>query len=301
MLGLPVETLLFKIISGLFLTLGLIPRAAARRTALILGRVWYIADKRHREVALDNLTHVFGAEKSEAEIRELARRVFYHLVLVLFEIGWSLRLRKKDFPRSFCVDGLHHLQKAHGRGKGVLILTGHVGNWELLTMAAARLGYPMSAIYRPLDFKPLDRFFIRLRTRYGAVLYPKKNAMRPVLRALKNGALIGILLDQDAHVQDGVFVDFFDRKACTSKGLALIAQATGAPVVPLFLLREEDGYRVQFGPELTTVRTEDKIKDIEVNTREYNRAIEDVIRRYPDQWFWVHRRWKTKNPNSPAS
>jgi len=292
------ETLLFKIISGLFLVLGLIPRSSACRAARFLGHIWYVADKRHRDVALENLTHVFGAEKSALEIRAMARRVFYHLVLVVFEIGWSRRLRKRDFFRYFSFSGLHHLQKAHERGRGVLILTGHVGNWELLTMAAAMLGSPTSAIYRPLEFKPLDRFFIHLRTRYGAVLYPKKNAMRPVLRALKSGKLVGILLDQNAHVQDGVFVDFFGRKACTSEGLSLIAQATDTPVVPLFLLREKAGFRVEFGPELPIIRTGDKIRDIEVNTRQYNRAIENVIRRYPDQWFWVHRRWKTRPQNT---
>lgn len=292
------ENLLFKIVAGCFLLLGRVPRSAAVRTAGFLGRIWFVADKRHRNVALENLTHAFGAEKTRPEIRCLARQVFCHLVLMLFEIGWSLRLRQKDFFRFFRITGLQHLIQAHQRGKGVLILTGHVGNWELLTMAAAMLGYSMSAIYRPLDFKPLDRFFNSLRTRHGAVLYPKKNAMRPVLRALKKGELIGILLDQNARRRDGVFVDFFDRKAWTNKGLALIAQATEAPVVPLFLLRENHGFLVEFGPEIPTVRTGDKNKDVESNTRQYNRAIEDVIRRYPDQWFWVHERWKPRSPKT---
>jgi Kdo2-lipid IVA lauroyltransferase/acyltransferase len=295
------DTLLYKIISGFFATIGLIPREAAIRFAGFLGRVWFVVDKRHRDVALQNLTHVFGAEKNTAEIRKMARQIFCNLILILFEIAWFMRLKDKDFPKHFHVHGLHYLKAAHKKGKGVLVLTGHMGNWELMCMAAAMLGYPLSAIYRPLDFKPLDRFFINLRGRYGTTLYPKKNAMRPILQGLKKGELIGILLDQNTNEQSGVFVDFFNRQACTNKGLALISLRMQAPVVPLFLLREQDGFRVEFGPEVPVVRTGDKDKDIKINTRQYNRVIEDVIRRYPDQWFWLHRRWKTKNPESPSA
>lgn len=295
------ETMLLKIISGLFYLIGVIPRNIAVKAADLLGRLWYVFDKRHRDVALQNLTRVYGAEKSASEIRRLARRIFRNLVFIIFEIGWLLHFKEKDFARHYQVHGLHFLKNAHKKGRGVLVLTGHMGNWELMTLAAFMLGYPISAIYRPMDFKPLDRFFINLRTRYGATLYPKKNAMRPILRGLKKGDLIGILLDQNTNVQSGVFVDFFNHKACTNKGLALIALGTDTPVVPLFLLREEDGYRVEFGPEVPLIRTGDKERDIEINTRQYNRVLEDVIRRYPDQWFWVHNRYKTKIPNSPAS
>ena len=291
------DILLYKIFSGFFATIGLIPRGAAIRFAGFLGRVWFVVDTRHRDVALQNLTHVFGAEKNTAKIRKMARQIFCNLILIIFEIAWFMRLKEKEFSKYFHVHGLHYLKTAHKKGKGVLVLTGHMGNWELMSMAAKMLGYPMGAIYRPLDFKPLDLFFIHLRGRYGTILYPKKNAMRPILRGLKKGELIGIFLDQKTNARSGVFVDFFNRKACTNKGLALIALRMETPVVPLFLLREADGYRVEFGPEVPVVRTGDKENDIKMNTRQYNRVIEDVIRRYPDQWFWVHRRWKTKNPD----
>jgi KDO2-lipid IV(A) lauroyltransferase len=295
------EAILYKIISGFFSAIGLIPRDAAIRIAGFLGRIWFVVDKRHRDVALENLTHVFGTEKDAVQIQTLARQIFCNLILIIFEIGWVVRIRVKDLPKHFRVRGLHYLKAAHKKGKGVLVLTGHVGNWELMSMAAAMLGYSMSAIYRPLDFKPLNRFFIYLRGRYGTTLYPKKNAMRPILRGLKKGELIGILLDQNTNVQSGVFVDFFNRKACTNKGLALIALRTETPVVPLFLLREKDGFRVEFGPEVPVIRTGDTEKDIKAATQQYNRVIEDVIRRYPDQWLWVHRRWKTKEPVSPQA
>ena len=290
------EAILYKIIFGLFSLIGLIPRNSAIKIANFLGRLWFIVDRRHRNVALENLTHVFGTEKNTDEIRKLARQVFCNLAFIVFEIGWLLRLKKKEFSKYFHVYGLHYLKNAHKKGKGVLVLTGHMGNWELMSLPAKMLGYSMSAIYRPLDFKPLDLFFINLRGSYGTTLYPKKNAMRPILRGLKKGELIGIFLDQNTPVRSGVFVDFFNRKACTNKGLALIALRTDAPVIPLFLLREEGGYRVEFGPEVPVIRTGDKEKDIKTTSRQYNRVLEDVIRRYPDQWFWVHKRWKTKNP-----
>ena len=284
----------YKIILGFFDLIGCVSQKTATRLSNGIGQLWFIVDKRHRDVAINNLTDVFGREKSAVEIRRLARQVFCNLVRVLFEIGWMRRLKENEFSRYFHIHGLHHLEAAYKKNKGVLVLTGHMGNWELLSLAAAMLGYPMSAIYRPLNFKPLDRFFIELRSQYGAKMYPKKNAMRPILRELKQKKLIGILLDQYTRKKAGVFVDFFGRPASTNKGLALIALGTDTPVVPLFLLREENGFRVEFGPEIPLIRSGDKARDIEANTRQYNRVLESVIRRYPDQWFWVHRRWKTR-------
>ena len=288
------EKIIFKIIYAFFLLMGRLPETAAEKTARFLGRVWFVADKRHRKVAIGNLTHVFGAEKTAADIRRLARRVFGNLVLVIFEIGWMLHLEERDLSRYFRIHGLHHLRAAHRKGRGVLVLTGHVGSWELLAMCVAMLGYPISAIYRPLDFKPLDMFFKTIRGRFGATLYAKKKAMRPVLRGLNKGELVGILLDQNTGVQAGVFVDFFGRPACTNKGLALIALHTKAPVVPVFLIRESGGYLVEIGPEVPLMNTGHKENDVAANTRQYNRVLEDIVLRYPDQWFWVHRRWKTQ-------
>jgi Kdo2-lipid IVA lauroyltransferase/acyltransferase len=288
------ETFIYKAISACFSALGLIPRGAAIRLAGFIGHIWFAVDQRHRNVAIENLSHVYGSDKSSREIRSQALRIFRNLTMILFEIGWSLRIKEKDFFSFFKISGLENVRSACNKGKGVLALTAHIGNWELLMLAAGFLGLPMSAIYRPFDFKPLDRFFADLRTRYGAKLYPKSRAMRKILRSIRDRELVGFLLDQNTSVQAGVFVDFFGKPACTHKGMALVALGTDAPVISAFLVRDGSGFRVEFGPEIPLIRTGDKDKDIIENTRQYNRALESIILRYPDQWFWVHRRWKTR-------
>lgn len=282
------------LIRGAFRSLALVPRTWGEAAGRSLGRIWFAMDRKHRRIAEKNLRRAFP-EKGHREIRRLARRVFMGIGQVPFEIGWSLTVNGRNFGRRFRVDGLHHLQTAYNRGNGVLTLTGHTGNWELLPLATAMAaGYPASIIYRPLDFAPLDRFFIDLRSRYGATMIPKAHSMRRVLKSLRRRELVGVLLDQNVDWYDGVFVDFFGHPACTNKGLALLAMKTGAPVVPGFLMREGRTFRAVFRPEIPLIRTGDRTKDIETNTQRYNDALEALIREYPDQWFWVHRRWKGK-------
>lgn len=288
------EKISYRVISAAFCLLGLVPPKTACRLADTIGHIWFVFDRRHRNVAVDNLNRVFGREMSGAEIRGLARKIFQNLVRILFEIGWAQHLSDRQFWKFFRFKGLHHLGSAVKKGKGVLMLTAHMGNWELMAMAAGRLGYPMSAVYRPFDFKPLDRYFIKLRGAYGAGLYPKANAMRKILRSLKRKEVVGILLDQNTNVDAGVFVDFFGRPACTNKGLALMALGTRAPVIPVFVFRENNGFKVDIGAEIPLMETGDQEADIAMNTRLYNRVLETAIRRHPEQWFWVHRRWKTR-------
>ena len=178
--------------------------------------------------------------------------------------------------------------------KGVFLLTAHMGNWEFLPITAAMIGLQAGTIYRPLDFLPLEQFVKYIRTRFGAKVIPKRHSTRTILKSLKHEESVGILLDQSTHRDKGVFVDFFGRRTCTNKGLALLALKTGAPVIPVFQVREKSGFRANFLPEVPLIKTGDITKDVEANTLQYNRVIETFIRRYPDQWFWVHRRWKVE-------
>ncbi|MEA3414638.1 MAG: lysophospholipid acyltransferase family protein, partial [Thermodesulfobacteriota bacterium] len=213
---------------------------------------------------------------------------------IIFEIGWSLRLESKDFQKYFNILGLSNYRNAYEKGRGVLLLTAHIGNWELLSIIMAMAGYPVNVLYRPLDFFPLDQFFVMARGRFGAELIPAARSMKKILRSLKYGKAVGMLMDQNVDWYEGVFVDFFGHRACTNKGMALLARRTEASVIPVFLVREKSGFRAEFGSEVPLIKTEDIRKDLESNTQQYNRIIEDFIRQYPDQWFWVHQRWKTK-------
>lgn len=279
---------------SLFKLLGRLPRAWTAKMADIMGEMLFCVDKKHRDIAMGNLTYAFGFQKQPQEIKKIARQVFINLMQVVFEIGWSLQLKDSHFTEHFRIDGYHHIQNAYEKGKGVLALTAHFGNWELLTIIAAMIQFPINIVVRPLDFKPLDLFIFNLRTRYGGKIIPKQRSFRTIIRCLNRGEMVALLMDQNVDWYEGVFVDFMGHRACTNKGLALLALKTGAPVVPCFMIREKKGFRAEFGPEISTLKTGDRQKDIEVNTREYNKIIENVIHRYPDQWFWIHQRWKTK-------
>lgn len=287
-----------KIIIGTFEHLlkliGLFPRKWAVRFADLLGRMLFCVDKKHRDIAMDNLTYALGHEKQPEEIKKIARQVFINLVKVVFEVGWSLHLKESQFAEHFKIDGFHHMKSAYEKGKGVLALTAHFGNWELLTVIGEIIKFPINIVVRPLDFKPLDHFIFNLRTRFGGKIIPKERSIHTIIRSLHRGEIVVLLMDQNVDWYEGVFVDFMGHRACTSKGLALLALKTEVPVVPVFMVREKSGLRAEFGPEIVTVKTGDRQKDLETNTQEYNRVIENFIRRYPDQWFWVHQRWKTK-------
>jgi len=277
-----------------FKLLGRIPRRWARRISGFLGELWFAVDRRHRQMALDNLTRAFGGEKSSHEIRQIAKQVFRNSVHVVFEVGWSLHLHPNDLDAFFSVKGLANLRAIVRKGKGALVLTGHVGNWELLPVAGAMIGYSANVLYRPIDYAPLDRFFVEARTRFGLKMIPKDASLLRVFRALKRGETVVMLLDQNVGLHKGVMVDFFGRRACTSYGLAYIALKTGAPVLPVFVVRDGSDFTVEFGPEIPLIKTGDDRKDLEENTRQYNEVLETIIHRYPDQWFWLHNRWKTR-------
>jgi len=287
-----------KIIIGAFehvlKLIGLFPRKLAQGIADLLGRILFSVVKKHRRIAINNLTYAFGHEKQPQEIKKIARQVFINLIMVVFEVGWSLHLKESQFAEHFKIDGFHNMKNAYEKGKGVLALTAHFGNWELLTVIGAMIRFPINIVVRPLDFKPLDHFIFNLRTRFGGKIIPKERSIHTIIRSLHQGEIVVLLMDQNVDWYEGVFVDFMGHRACTSKGLALFALKTEVPVVPVFMVRENSGLRAEFGPEIVTVKTGDRQKDIETNTQEYNRVIESFIRRYPDQWFWVHQRWKTK-------
>lgn len=289
----PLNRLLYIATKQLFGLLGNLPKAARDICALWAGRLLYAIDPKHRRITLENLTRAFGKEKTPAEIEMIARNVFVNLCRIAFETAWSLSLPEKKFSKHFQISGRSHYETAHAKGKGVLLLGAHFGNWEIQMIIAKMMGMPMHVVYRALDVEFADRFVEDYRSRFGAVMIPNhRAAMRKIYTALKNGYPVGLLMDQGVDFDDGVFVDFFNHRAATNAGLAVLALKSKAPVVPFFLIRRPNGFQTVFGPELPLILTGDRTKDIEENTQLYNHVIEVFVRKYPDQWFWVHQRWK---------
>jgi len=164
----------------------------------------------------------------------------------------------------------------------------------LLITGSIKVGYPTHGIYRKFDFKPLERLILEIRQRFGMNMIPIRGASRTIDATLRRGEVIGTLLDQNVDWYKGVWVDFFGKPACTNNGLAALVLRTNSPVVPGFIMREGDKYTIRFLPEVPVVKTGDRIKDIEKNTQNFTKAIELMVRQNPEQYFWVHNRWKTK-------
>ncbi|MBI5190011.1 MAG: lysophospholipid acyltransferase family protein [Nitrospirae bacterium] len=272
----------------------LMPFTWAVRLGGLLGSLWYYVDQRHRTVTLDNLKLAFTG-KSPEELEKIAKRAYRNLGYSAAEFIRSNRYGEHPIEAYVEFVNYDSFVRAHAKGKGVLFVTGHFGSWELMAMAHAYSGNPSSAVVRPLDNPYLDRMVTRLRTRCGNSMINKSRGMREILRALDKGRGVGILLDQNVAKREGVFVDFFGRPACTNKGLAIIARKTQAPVVPTFIVRKSlTRHKYVFGDEIPLIDTGDKDADILENTQAYTRAIEDMVRKHPDHWFWMHRRWKTR-------
>lgn len=289
------QRLLYHLIRFIFDWLGRVPAGPRHRASQALGGLIFLVARKHRRIAIDNLTLALGATRGAAEIEAIARAVFVNLVRIVFEIGWALRLEESRFGDHFTISGADAYEKALSEGKGVLMLLAHFGNWELLPIIAHMLRMPVAIIYRPLDALFLDRFFKESRSRFDARVISKRgHSMRRMYRELREGRVVAMLMDQGVDWYEGVFVDFFNQRACTSTGMAMLALKSQAPVIPCFLIRTPQGFHAVCGPRLNLVKTGDRTKDIEANTQVYNQVIEHYARRYPEQWFWVHQRWKHK-------
>lgn len=177
------------------------------------------------------------------------------------------------------------------------MVSAHFGNWELQAIAFSLLFRPLLFLYRPLDNLFLDRLVTSVRSSTGNIPLVKKKAMRQMLRTINANGIVGLLIDQNWSWQEGVFVEFFGRPACTSDGLARLALHTEAPVIPGFMIRLKNGkYRLVIGEAIELVNTGERDKDVLINTQKFTRIVENMIIKYPDQWFWVHQRWKTQLP-----
>ena len=281
--------------------MGTLPRPLARAVSITLGRMIYWLHVRLRHVGMRNLELAFP-EKSRRERARILRGVFTSLGRQLAELCLFPRLTAENIQQVVVYDGFENFDKAYAQGKGVLFLTGHIGGWELSAFTHSLHGHPLHVVMRSLDNVYLDRLTRQYRTMHGNSMVDKDDFVRGLLSAMKAGETVGILMDTNMTPPQGVFVDFFGIPACTASGLARIALRTGAAVVPGFTVWDSvlRKYRLRFDAAVKLIRTGDDEADIVANTAQFTKVIEDYVRRYPDQWLWVHRRWKTRPEGQPG-
>jgi len=283
-------------VTGLAVTVGRLPLPVAAWVGRRVGDIAYTILSSRRRLALANLDRIFP-ERSAAERRRIYRGSCQHLGLVFVELCELLARPLPRFLERITIDGMEHVEAVmatHGRA---LALSAHLGNWELLSAAHRLSRYHLAVVVRPLDSPALNALADVVRRKTGVELIDKRRALRPVLSALGQGRIVGILLDQNASRREGVFVPFFGRPASTSRSIALLAVRTGTPVLPIFARRERAGrHRVVILPPLAPPPTNDTEAAVVELTARCTAAIEAAIRETPEQWLWMHNRWRTQPP-----
>lgn len=263
-------------------------RCAAGRA---LGRAWHLLDRRHRRVARENAGRAFP-EWGRDRVAALVRANFEHLGATAVESLGLARTTRAELLARCRFEGLEHLDAALAQGRGALVLTAHLGNWELAGLAMAARGYPFFAVGRRQANPLIDGRVTRLRESFGGTLIHHREAVRPVLRALRQGALVAFLMDQRALRREAVGSRFFGQPVVTNQGLALLALKTGAPVVPGFDERVGERHVIRLHPALPPPEEKGRPEQVRAYTERFDAAIEEAVRRTPEQWFWVHRRWR---------
>src|SRR5579862_680963 len=285
------DTLEYWMALAVVATLQWPPRRVAHWLARGYAGLLDLALPRLRGVALANLAMALP-DLSHAEHLRITAGVFRSIARLLETFARFPRIDSGNVGRLIRYEGYHHFEAASARGRGVLFATAHLGNWELSAFAHALMSAPMHVVIRPLDKPRIDALVERYRTLSGNRLIGKKEYARGILKALSDNQAVGILVDQNASLEEGTFVDFFGVKACAGTGFAKLAAHSGAAVIPGFALwmEQERGYVLRFYPAIEITG------DVARDTQALQGQLEAVIREYPDQWLWIHRRWKTRPP-----
>lgn len=278
-----------------------LPRGAGYRAGNIAARLAYILARRQREVGLYNLEMALP-ELSHTQRQQMVLGVFENLGRLLVEVSHFPELTPENIASLVEYEGIEHFEEAQRRGRGTIFLTLHMGAWELSPLAHALYGHPLLFLTRPIDNPRVDHLVNRYRTLGGNKVIERSRAAREILRALENNEAVGFLIDQNAAGTDSVFVDFFGIPASTTPGVARIALRTRASVLPAFMRWDAERARhiLHFGSLIPVIDTGDREADVVANTRCYNRVLEGFVRRAPEQWLWIHKRWKTRPEGSPA-
>jgi len=277
-----------------------LPRRAMLALGRCLGRLWGWLDGRHRAIAADNLRRAFP-DWDEARVQRTARAVYAHFGQVILDILW---LERRSLDEALALTdpvGEEHPRSAIAEGRGALFFTCHLGNWELQGLALGSIVGGAGVVGRPLDNPALDARLAAFRARGGNAFISKHRALQQVMRLLREGKGVAFLIDQNVQAGDGIFVEFFGRPAATTTVVAALAVKTGCPIVSGYSVLGRDGrYRLVYTPRIEWTPSGDRERDIADLTQVLTHRIESYVREAPEQWLWIHRRWKTQ-PGSGTS
>ena len=293
-------TLEWMLVRGLQRLAPYVSMSSVRRGGQALGRLAYFVDRSRRQIALENLAHAFPG-RSVQEREALTRSMFAHFGGLVFELIKFGTYSRQQMLEASDVEGEERFRQAIAKGRGVLLFTGHFGYWEIFAMGDALRTQPVSLLARPLDNPYLHRMLEDLRTSTGNSVIYRQGAVRHMLRDLSAGRGVAVLIDQHLHSADALYVGFFRRPAATTSALAALALRTGAPVIPVFSLPLPNGrYRFIYEHPVDPPRagTPDAVREF---TQRCTDVLEMYVRRYPDLWLWMHRRWRDDNPEAPLA
>lgn len=262
----------------------------------MIGALLYCLLRRERAKSLEGLRIAFGSDKPERELHQILKKSFQNLGKGLIEIINFGNLKPEQIESLITIEGEEYLKEAECEGNGTILITGHLGNWELMAAALSLRGYPLHVIAAPLYDPRIDEWIVRHRSRFQVETISRgsPSSSKKILGVLRKKEILGLLIDQDTKV-NGVFVNFFNKKAYTPAGAAELALRSGAATMMCFITRlPNDHHRISIEKPMTLAQSAAHSKDVEINTARFTSRIEEHIKQYPDQWVWMHRRWKTK-------
>ena len=280
--------------------LGMLPRRLAVKTGCLLGNITYRISRKLRQTGNRNLTLAFP-DLSETERETILRESFVNLGRQLGEFSKFSKTMPEDLRKFVDCEGLENLEAARESGRGVILVTGHLGLWEFSSFALSAFGFPLSFLVRRMDNPKVERIIDKIRTKFGNQTIDKNAATRKMLKILKAGGTLGILTDMNTTAREGIFVDFFGVPAATTFIMAKLALRTDAAVLPVFAVWDDKKHHVllKIEPPVSFEKTGDEAADIRNLTASATKALENCIRHYPAQWLWIHKRWRTRPPNEP--
>jgi KDO2-lipid IV(A) lauroyltransferase len=294
------EWIEYALVWAVLKSVGSLPRPLARSIGAGIARILYALSPKLRRTANVNLRIAFP-EWSDAQRKAAQRAMVRDLGWMAAEFARFPKYSKENIEQFVVLDGNENFLEGQRRGKGVLFLTGHIGAWELSSFAHAMYGYPLHYMGRHIDNRRIDELVNGYRCLSGNQPIFKNESARIMLKILKEAGTVGILADQNTMPQEAAFVDFFGKAASTTTGIARVALHTDASVVPGYAVWDEgiQKYRLRFEPPVELIRTGDLESDVVANTQRFTKIIEGIIRKYPDQWVWLHGRWNTRPKGEP--